>query len=271
MERKCKICEKIFFTSDDQIRRNRAKFCSKKCKNLSQQKPASERFFQYTLKTDQCWEWQGGIFQSSGYGRIAINRQSKLAHRFSYELHYGQIPFGLYVCHHCDNRICVRPDHLFLGTAKDNLQDASRKGRLPKGNDNWAHRHPESRQGERNGSAKLTKEQVIEIRQTFDNTTEYFTTTAQFYKCSTESIRNIIFNRTWKHLPLTDFSNYIPSPSFASGEQSGKSKLKLQQVNEIRQRHHQEPSINQHQLAKEYGVTAATIWNIVNHKSWLNR
>lgn len=90
------------------------------------------------LRTDTCWEWDGR-FDGVGYGTIqkSYNSPNLGAHRASWLLHNGDIPDGMHVCHHCDNRKCVRPDHLFLGTAKDNLQDASRKGRLSVPGKSW--------------------------------------------------------------------------------------------------------------------------------------
>jgi len=80
---------------------------------------------------DDCWEWLVAK-NKDGYGRFRTNKKVTLAHRFSYA-HYknkGQlIPSNLCVCHHCDNPSCVNPNHLFLGTHKDNAQDRDRKGR----------------------------------------------------------------------------------------------------------------------------------------------
>ena len=80
-------------------------------------------------KETECWEWQRGKL-SSGYGLIYPNRKNQLAHRYYYEKHIGTIPDGLYVMHTCDNTSCVNPQHLTVGTAKDNMQDAKRKMRL---------------------------------------------------------------------------------------------------------------------------------------------
>lgn len=88
-----------------------------------------KRFFDKVEKTDYCWIWTGGG-RGQGYGALKFKGKIVDAHRVSYELHYGEIPKGMFVCHTCDNRKCVNPDHLFLGTQKDNMRDCKNKGRL---------------------------------------------------------------------------------------------------------------------------------------------
>lgn len=119
--------------------------------------PIAPRLWAKVEKTEGCWNWVGAT--AHGYGRIGVNGRTDGAHRVSWVLAYGSIPDGLYVLHRCDNRRCVRPDHLFLGTAKDNSQDMGSKGRA------GFQRHPEIvRRHERHHMAKLTEEQVAEIR-----------------------------------------------------------------------------------------------------------
>lgn len=86
-----------------------------------------EKFWHYTKKSEECWEWQGPT--NHGYGYIRIDGPKRYMHRFSWELHNGEITDGLFVLHKCDNPSCVNPDHLFLGTQRDNVYDCIAKGR----------------------------------------------------------------------------------------------------------------------------------------------
>lgn len=123
--------------------------------------PVEARFWRKVRIGDDCWEWAGGR-NRHGYGRFFIQGRGMLrAHRVAWELARGTLPrdtsrssHGTLVCHRCDNRACVRPSHLFLGTNADNTRDMVSKGR---------DRQPVLH-GERNGCAKLTERAVQDIR-----------------------------------------------------------------------------------------------------------
>lgn len=162
---------------------NTVRFCSHSCARKSQAQPIEQRFWPKVDQSGDCWTWRGSV-DSGGYGTIkGATNQNLKAHRVSWVLAKGDIPRGLDVLHRCDNRRCVRPEHLFLGTDTENMADMVQKGRSAK------------LPGERNPAAKLTPEQVNEIRQS----KEFSTTLAARFGVHKETVGRIRRGLSWGH------------------------------------------------------------------------
>jgi hypothetical protein len=142
-----------------------------------------DRFHSKIDKTDSCWLWRGTVTRY-GYGHFCVHHGKTVrAHRLMVELTTGQpIPSGLEVCHSCDVRNCVNPDHLFLGTRTDNMRDAQAKGRLAT--------------GERR--SHLTADQVREIRSSWPEVGQY--ELARRFAIPQSAISRIIHRETWKEV-----------------------------------------------------------------------
>lgn len=147
-----------------------------------------ERFWKYVKKTDTCWLWTGAKTKTiAGYGALGVAGKVIRAHRYSYELHIGPIPDGLFVLHHCDVPLCVNPTHLFLGTDKDNAIDRENKDR---GTDN---------RGEKHWKAELTEVEIRKVFQDFENGLSR-REIADKYGRAKPNIDKILNKKRWKHL-----------------------------------------------------------------------
>jgi hypothetical protein len=146
-----------------------------------------ERFWKRVDKSGDCWLWTGGK-HDFGYGIFSPGRYTRIyAHRFSYELHYGPVPDGLYVLHRCDNPPCVNPAHLWLGTHLDNTADRHRKGRS-RGHDLIGEDHPR---------AKLTAAQVHDIRERYASGQASGVQLAREFGVRPTNISRIVLGQTW--------------------------------------------------------------------------
>lgn len=137
-----------------------------------------------------CWEFQGTKLET-GYGRVVIEGRKVFAHRLAYSLKYGPIPEGMQVLHSCDNPPCCNPNHLFLGTQKDNMADMRSKGRQP------------DRRGQNAGGSVLTDEEVMDIYTRAHDTSAFAETQTQIgdsYGVSNTLVSRIKLGRRWNHI-----------------------------------------------------------------------
>lgn len=174
-ELKCNQCGLIFKTAAAN-----KKLCSPKCRVAS----ISEQF----TSTEECWEWPNSRNPVTGYGQLSEwvdgKRFLHTAHRTQAQITFGDSIKGKMVCHKCDNRGCINPSHLFLGTQLDNMRDMISKGR---GNQSPP-------KGEANANAKLTKDAVLVIRSSRLKGSQL----ASAFGVSQSVISAIKHNKTWK-------------------------------------------------------------------------
>lgn len=137
-----------------------------------------DRFWDKVDKTDTCWVWTASA--PTGYGQFKLEGKYIPAHRMSWILHNGCIPCGLSVCHTCDVRLCVNPDHLWLGTSKQNTQDMISKGR------------------DNNTRSILHVEEVLVIKRLIKSSRHNLADIGRMFSVSRASISDISLNKTWK-------------------------------------------------------------------------
>jgi len=148
-----------------------------------------ERFFG-KITTDGengCHVWTGST-DRHGYGKFSIKSRIIGAHRLAFVLAYDEQPLSFLVCHHCDNAKCVNPEHLFLGTSHDNMQDMSRKGRNIKS------------VGENQKSSKLSSNDVMEIRSKYAGGIASQASLSRIFGVSARTVWKIVNFKKWRHI-----------------------------------------------------------------------
>lgn len=173
-----------------------------KINNLIFDKKIFERFWNKVDKRDKnkCWNWIGAK-TSNGYGHMKINGKTIRSNRISFIIHNGYIDDNKYICHKCDNRACVNPDHLFIGTACDNIRDMWNKSRNPK---NVIY-NPQS--GEKHYNSKLTELDIYRIRLFYKFGINQHKL-AKIFNTDQPNISCIVLYKTWKNIDNNKYRNF---------------------------------------------------------------
>ena len=152
---------------------------------------------------NRCWEWEGARLVG-GYGQTKFKRRTFPAHRVSFSLINGFFPVaGIHVLHRCDNPRCVNPDHLFTGTAADNVRDKQRKGRCnsPTGSRHGAKTKPGYAKRAVNKSySEVSESTVVDLRLYYATGGFLQKRLAEMFGLSGRTVRNILARKTWNHI-----------------------------------------------------------------------
>lgn len=147
-----------------------------------------DRFYSNLYKTDTCWIWKGSKFVD-GYGRMKIGRKITLrAHRLSWEIHHGKIPKDKMICHKCDVKLCVNPEHIYVGDIHTNARDRVERGRQS------------TTRGSKSGMSKLTERDVLNIRFLHKIKKYNQRQLAKKYSVSFGHINNVVLRKSWKQI-----------------------------------------------------------------------
>lgn len=260
-EDQCENCKCVFEYYECKGTKKR-RFCSKKCWhawNAENMKSFNEKRFQWktaneeekiqklkenyekhVVRKDGCWKWSG-VKDKDGYGQLACgyHRQTK-AHRVSWGLYKGEIPEGMKVCHQCDNPSCTNPDHLFLGTIKDNAKDMSNKLR--------------GTNGTKNLHAKLNENDIPGIRKRLSDGESFYRIAHEFGVKPT-TIWSIRENKSWRHVEENKCDRI-------------ERKTKLTEESVLRIRELLKMGVKSGRIAKDFNVSPSQICAINKGRSW---
>jgi hypothetical protein len=210
-------------------------------------KSIADRFWAKVDRSGDCWVWTASKAHG-GYGKFNALGVTVRSHRFAYELEHGPIDADLFVCHHCDNPPCVRPSHLFLGTAMDNIVDKVRKRRA-------------------RGASTLSDADVCEVRRLFASGVATRPELARQFRVGLTTIRRITVGG-WAHLPPVEAFGSSGVVGDRGGERNGNAVLTRERAQAIRDRY-AAGGVTQQRLWTEYGVSRATIQRVLHGKCWL--
>jgi hypothetical protein len=189
-------------------------------------------------KESGCWEWPTGW--SKGYATLGVGGKKKKLHRVSYETFVGEIPEGMNVLHRCDNPLCIRPEHLFLGSFADNTRDGVKKGRI---------------------RSAFTEEEVVMIREAFKGGNQTINGYARALNVTRKTIREIVRGERWAGVgpDIRDIAEEIRT--------KGPAKLLEEEVEEIRRL--LESGESQTAIANKFGVSRRSIYAIKEGETWV--